>query len=149
MISREQRWAAIPAERASCRSAPRSCSGSLLHRAHAQWVQTYEQFYLPAKHNWVFRQNYSGADRLFNAFDYGHAILYEELYTRPGAPVERLEEREYNFLTQKVLKRPPRVPLEEGAIEIAYTKLAPEAKIMFHWAISSTGRSTTLWPTSA
>ncbi|CAN5636370.1 hypothetical protein BH23GEM5_BH23GEM5_21740 [soil metagenome] len=102
--------------------------------SHAQWVQTYEQFYLPAKHNWVFRQNYSGADRLFNAFDYGHAILYEELYTRPEGPVSRLEEREYNFLTQRVLKRPPRVPLEEGAIEIAYVKLAPEAKIMFHWA---------------
>ncbi len=80
--------------------------------SHAQWVQTYEQFYLPAKHNWVFRQNYSGADRLFNAFDYGHAILYEELYTRPEGPVSRLEEREYNFLTQRVLKRPPRVPLE-------------------------------------
>ena len=102
--------------------------------AHAQWVQQNEQFYLPAEHNWVFRQNYSGADRLFNAFDYGHAILYEELYTRPDAPVERLEVEEYNFLTQRLLKRPPRVPLEEGAIEIAYVKLAPEAKLMFEWA---------------
>ena len=102
--------------------------------AAAQWAQVHEQFYLPAKHNWVFRQNYAGADRLFNAFDYGHAILYEELYTRPGAPAERLEEREYNFLTQKLLRRPPRVPLEEGAIEVAYAKLAPEAKAMFHWA---------------
>jgi hypothetical protein len=102
--------------------------------AGAQWVQENEQFYLPAEHNWVFRQNYSGADRLFNAFDYGHAILYEELYTRPGAPAERLEVEEYNFLTQELLKRPPRVPLEEGAIEVAYAKLAPEAKMMFHWA---------------
>ena len=102
--------------------------------AHAQWVQESEQFYLPAAHNWVFRQNYSGADRLFNAFDYGHAILYEELYTRPDAPVERLEVEEYDFLTQRLLKRPPRVPLEEGAIEIAYVKLAPEAKLMFEWA---------------
>ncbi|CAN5682791.1 hypothetical protein BH23GEM8_BH23GEM8_02590 [soil metagenome] len=102
--------------------------------SQAQWVQQYEQFYLPAKHNWVFRQNYSGADRLFNAFDYGHAILYEELYTRPEGPVSRLEERQYNFLTQRLLRRPPRVPLEEAAIEIAYVKLAPEAKLMFHWA---------------
>ncbi|MFP5367451.1 MAG: hypothetical protein ACLGIS_11475 [Actinomycetes bacterium] len=108
--------------------------GSLAQPAAAQWSQEYEQFYLPAEHNWVFRQNYSSADRLFNAFDYGHAILYEELYTRPDGPVERLEEKEYNFLTQRLLKRPPRVPLAEGAIEVAYAKLAPEAKNMFHWA---------------
>ena len=41
--------------------------------AQAQWVTTYEQFYLQAPHNWVFRNNYQAADRLFNAFDYGHA----------------------------------------------------------------------------
>ncbi|MEX0911796.1 MAG: hypothetical protein WD031_00080 [Gemmatimonadota bacterium] len=106
----------------------------LVAPASAQWVQENEQFYLPASHNWVFRQNYSGADRLFNAFDYGHAILYETLYTRPDAPLERLEIEEYDFLTQRLLRRPPRVPLEEGAIEVAYAKLAPEAKQMFHWA---------------
>ncbi|HEV2150037.1 MAG TPA: hypothetical protein VGR37_21750 [Longimicrobiaceae bacterium] len=109
-------------------------AGGLARPAAAQWSREYEQFYLPAKHNWVFRQNYSGADRLFNAFDYGHAILYEELYTRPGGPVERLEEKEYDFLTRRLLKRPPRVPLAEGAIEVAYAKLVPEAKNMFHWA---------------
>jgi hypothetical protein len=102
--------------------------------ADAQWVQENEQFYLPARHNWVFRQNYAAADRLFNAFDYGHAVLYEELYTRPEGSVERLEQKEYDFLTKKLLKRPPRVPLEEGAIEVAYAKLAPEAKLMFEWA---------------
>ena len=53
--------------------------------ARAQWVTTHEQFYLQAPHNWVFRNDYQGADRLFNAFDYGHAILYEKLWTRPGA----------------------------------------------------------------
>ena len=102
--------------------------------AGAQWAQVHEQFYLPAQHNWVFRQNYSAADRLFNAFDYGHAILYEELYRRPEGPVERLEVDRYDFLTQRLLRRPPRVPLEEGAIEVSYAKLAPEAKTMFHWA---------------
>lgn len=106
----------------------------LAEPAAAQWSQVHEQFYLPARHNWVFRQNYSGADRLFNAFDYGHAILYEELYRRPEGPVERLEVKEYDFLTRRLLKRPPRVPLAEGAIEVAYAKLAPEAKNMFHWA---------------
>ena len=102
--------------------------------AAAQWSRQHEQFYLPAEHNWVFRRSYPGADRLFNAFDYGHAILYEELYTNPDAPVSELEEREYDFITRKLLVSPPRMPLEEGAIEIAYVKLAPEAKLMFEWA---------------
>lgn len=100
----------------------------------AQWSQVHEQFYYPASHNWEFRERYRIADRLFNAFDYGHAILYETLYTDPDGPPSRLEVEEYNFITRKLLPRPPRVPLEEGAIEIAYAKLAPEAKAMFEWA---------------
>ena len=111
-------------------------AGSLINAtdASAQWVTTYEQFYLQAPHNWVFRNNYQSADRLFNAFDYGHAILYEKLWTMPNAPPAELEEKQYNFLTRRVLVRPPRVPLEEGAIEIKYVQLAPEAKQMFEWA---------------
>ncbi|HEX2205057.1 MAG TPA: hypothetical protein VHG91_17230, partial [Longimicrobium sp.] len=102
--------------------------------AAAQWARVHEQFYLPASHNWVFRRQYPQADRLFNAFDYGHAILYEVLYTKPGAPVGELEEDEYGFVTRKLLVSPPRLPLEEGAIEVEYAKLAPEAKAMFEWA---------------
>lgn len=100
----------------------------------AQWVTTYEQFYLPGDFNWKFRHNYPAADRLFNAFDYGHAILYERLWTQPGASVSILEDKEYNFITRELLVHPPKVPLEEAAIEIAYAKLAPEAKQMFDWA---------------
>lgn len=111
-----------------------ACASFWAMPACGQWVDQYEQFYLPAKHNWVFRENYSGADRLFNAFDYGHAILYEELYTHPEGPVERLEVDRYNFITQHLLRRPPRLPLEEAAIEIQYVKLVPEAKLMFEWA---------------
>lgn len=102
--------------------------------AEAQWARTHEQFYMPAEHNWVFRRSYPAADRLFNAFDYGHAILYEKLYRHPGAPVSELEEKEYNFITRKLLVSPPRLPLEEAAIEVEYVKLAPEAKMMFEWA---------------
>ena len=102
--------------------------------AAAQWSRVYDQFYFPDQSNWAFRHNYPAADRLFNAFDYGHAILYEKLYTKPGADPAILEEKEYNFLTREVLVRPPRVPLEEAAIEVAYAKLAPEAKAMFEWA---------------
>ena len=102
--------------------------------ARAQWSTTHEQFYLQASHNWTFRDRYQAADRMFNAFDYGHAILYETLWTRPNAPASVLEVEEYDYLTKKVLVKPPRIPLEEAAIEIAYAKLAPEAKAMFEWA---------------
>jgi hypothetical protein len=102
--------------------------------AAAQWSTVHEQIYLPASHNWAFRRNYNAAERLFYAFDYGHAILYETLWTRPNAPVSLLEEDIYNRLTRRILVRPPHVPLEEAAIEIAYAKLAPEAKVMFDWA---------------
>ena len=102
--------------------------------ARAQWSKTYEQFYMPGDFNWTFRRTYPAADRLFNAFDYGHAILYERLYTRPGADVSLLEENEYNFITKKLLVSPPNLPLEEAAIEVAYAKIAPEAKMMFDWA---------------
>jgi hypothetical protein len=108
--------------------------GAWAEPARAQFTRQHEQFYMPAEHNWVFRRMYPGADRLFNAFDYGHAILYEKLYTRPGAPVSELEEREYDFITRRLLLSPPRMPLEEAAIEIEYVKLAPEAKLMFEWA---------------
>jgi hypothetical protein len=111
-----------------------ACVLSTASNAAAQWAQVHEQFYLPADHNWEFRKRYAVADRLFNAFDYGHAILYEVLYAKPNAPVSRLEQEEYDFITRKVLPNPPRVPLEEGAIEIAYAKIAPEAKAMFEWA---------------
>jgi hypothetical protein len=102
--------------------------------APAQWVTTHEQFYLQAKHNWQFRERYQAADRMFNAFDFGHAILYETLWTKPGAPASELEQKWYDRLTQKILVEPPRIPLEEAAIEVGYVKLAPEAKAMFEWA---------------
>lgn len=107
---------------------------ALAEPAAAQWSRQHEQFYLPAQHNWVFRRNYPAADRLFNAFDYGHAILYEELYTKPDAPASELEVKEYEFITRRLLTSPPRLPLEEAAIEVQYVKLAPEAKLMFEWA---------------
>ena len=102
--------------------------------AEAQWSTTYDQFYLPDRTNWSFRNNYPAADRLFNAFDYGHSILYETLYRHPNGDPGLLEEREYDFITRRLLVDPPRVPVEEAAIEVEYAKLAPEAKAMFDWA---------------
>src|SRR5688572_4262341 len=100
----------------------------------AQWVRTHEQFYLEASHNWQFRDRYQAADRMFNAFDFGHAILYETLWRKPATAVQELEAKWYDRLTKDILVHPPRVPLEEAAIEIGYVKLVPEAKAMFEWA---------------
>ena len=108
--------------------------GVLPRTAGAQWSTTYDQFYLPDRTNWAFRNNYPAADRLFNAFDYGHAILYETLYRQPDGDPAVLEQREYDFVTRRLLVDPPRVPVEEAAIEVEYAKLAPEAKAMFDWA---------------
>ena len=57
-------------------------------RVAAQWATTFEQFYFADGSNWAFRNTYPAADRLFNAFDYGHAILYERLYTA-RTPIRR------------------------------------------------------------
>jgi hypothetical protein len=94
-----------------------------------------EQFYYPGSFNWSFLSNYPEGARLFNAFDYGHAVLYERLYTFPdsvrAAPAL---EREYRYLTTDLLVRPPRFAVAEEVIEPTYAKLAWRAKLMFDWA---------------
>jgi ketosteroid isomerase-like protein len=94
-----------------------------------------EQFYYPGSFNWAFLHGYPEAARLFNAFDYGHAVLYERLYTvRDTAALARALEREYHYLTTDLLVRPPRFAVAEEVIEPAYAKLAWRAKLMFDWA---------------
>ncbi|HEX5385337.1 MAG TPA: hypothetical protein VFW66_01405, partial [Gemmatimonadales bacterium] len=66
--------------------------------AHAQ-DQRNEQFYYPGDFNWKVLQRYNAAGRLFNAFDYGHAILYETLYTRPEDLERELEQKQFTYLT--------------------------------------------------
>jgi hypothetical protein len=92
-----------------------------------------EQFYFPGRFNWEFLKNYPEAARLFNAFDYGHAVLYERLYTKRGKP-ERELEKEYRYLTTDLLIRPPRFAVAEEVIMPSYSKLAWRAKMMFDWA---------------
>jgi hypothetical protein len=92
-----------------------------------------EQFYFPGDFNWRFLAAYPEAARLFNAFDYGHAVLYERLYTRRGKANRDLE-REYRYLTTDLLVRPPRFSVPEEAIMPTYAKVAWRAKMMFEWA---------------
>jgi hypothetical protein len=89
---------------------------------------------MPASHNWAFRSAYPRADRLFNAFDYGHSILYETLWRNPRASTQALDGRQFDFITTDLLVRPPRVALDETAIGPQWTKLAPEILEMFEWA---------------
>jgi hypothetical protein len=96
-------------------------------------TSAYEQTYLSAGHNWAFRDRFANADRLLNAFDYGHAILYQTLLTAPDSR-ERVDGREFTFVTQRVLHHPPPVPLEESAVGPDYTRLVPEVVAVFEWA---------------
>jgi hypothetical protein len=94
----------------------------------------YDQTYLSASHNWAFRSAFPQVDALFNAFDYGHAKLYETLWRNPSASRAQLDDREFGFITRDLLRRAPRVPLDDGAIGPNWVKLAPEVAAMFEWA---------------
>lgn len=96
-------------------------------------VQRDEQFYYPGDFNWQFLATYPEAARLFNAFDYGHAVLYERLYLKRGKAAPELE-REYRYLTTDLLVRPPRFAVAEEVVMPAYAKEAWRAKLMFDWA---------------
>jgi len=92
-----------------------------------------EQFYYPGAFNWTFLREYPAAARLFNAFDYGHAVLYERLSAEPASATRRLEE-DFRFLTADLLRRPPRFAIAEEAVMPRYARLAWRAKQMFDWA---------------
>ena len=93
-----------------------------------------EEFYLPGRFNWMFQRTYPEAARLFNGFDYGHAILSERLAMAPDESVERLEVREFDFLVGNLLKRPPRFAVAEESIMPNYSRMAWRAKSMFERA---------------
>ncbi len=93
-----------------------------------------EEFYYPGAFNWQFLRNYPEAARLFNAFDYGHAILYERLLADPAGSVEQLEDREFRYLVGDLLRRPPRFSVAEEAIMPRYSRMAWRAKLMFERA---------------
>jgi len=93
-----------------------------------------EEFYYPGSFNWQFLARYPQAARLFNAFDYGHATLYENLLTNPPSGVSQALERQYRYLTTDLLRRPPRFGVAEVAIEPEYARIAWQAKLMFDWA---------------
>jgi len=93
-----------------------------------------EQFYTPGSFNWSFLREEPEAARLFNAFDYGHAVLYERLLTRRGTALDSALAEEYRFLTADLLARPPRFQVAEEAVMPRYAEVAWRAKQVFEWA---------------
>jgi hypothetical protein len=81
--------------------------------------------------NWTFRERHPDAARLFHAFDYGHAVLYERLLTLDSTRAVAALDREYRFLLDDLLARPPRFGVVEEAIAPAYAKLAWPAMAAF------------------
>ncbi|HEY2065627.1 MAG TPA: hypothetical protein VGG84_06680 [Gemmatimonadaceae bacterium] len=116
-------------------SALRGCAIALVAGAVAcSSAHTYEQTYLRSDDNWAFRHEFVRADRLFNAFDYGHAILSETLLRHRDDGAIRLDGPIYHFITCRVLPSPPHVPLEEHAVGPTYGAELPEAVATFDWA---------------
>jgi len=93
-----------------------------------------EQFYYPGGFNWGFLSQYPEAARLFNAFDYGHAVLYERLATDPLGDPAWLEVRQFDYITNDLLIHPPRLPIAEEAIFPEYAAAYWPAALAFDWA---------------
>jgi hypothetical protein len=93
-----------------------------------------EQFYAPGRFNWSFLRKEPDAARLFNAFDYGHAVLYERLLTERGESLETSLAAEYRFLTRELLVRPPRFAVAEEGVMPTYAMEMWRAKQVFEWA---------------
>ncbi|NOT09340.1 MAG: hypothetical protein HOP28_14180 [Gemmatimonadales bacterium] len=93
-----------------------------------------DQYYYPGAFNWTFLRVYPEAARLFNAFDYGHAILYERLSQGSAGVRAKIETDDFRFLTTDLLLRPPRFAIAEDAVMPRYARMAYRAKQMFDWA---------------
>lgn len=90
------------------------------------------EFYRPGAFNWALRRAHPEAQRLFHAFDYGHAALYEQLLLAPADTAAMA--RTYRFLVEDLLVRPPRFSVPEEAVAPHYARFAWPAMQMFDWA---------------
>ncbi len=109
--------------------------GFLTVPAAAQWSGGVgDQTSRPAPYEGEFRQRYPETEALFNAFDYGSAVLFERLLTEPNPLVERLEVEIYGKLAGQVLRNAPRVPTPVQKMIPNYARLAPRANPIVTWA---------------
>src|SRR5437868_15171062 len=100
------------------------CVAGATLAACGSFARVPEQTYLGASYNWAFRDRYPHSDRLFNAFDYGHAILYEHLLrdaVHPESARPDIEGRHLDFITQRLPVHPPALPPDEPAVGPTHT----------------------------
>ena len=95
--------------------------------------QRNDEFYGPGSFNWRFLAVYPEAARLFNAFDYGHAVLYQRLLANSQQVANDLD-REFRYLTTDLLVHPPRFAVAEESIAPDYARQAWRAMQVFDWA---------------
>lgn len=82
-----------------------------------------------------FGDLYPEAQRLLFAFDYGHALVYENLLLNRGQ-IQDPEKFEKEMLAQiiTILKNPPRVKVDETDIAPQYTYTFPLVLSLFDWS---------------
>src|SRR5579885_3151145 len=80
---------------------------------------------LPAE-AYAFGERYPEAQRLLYGFDYGHALIYEQLLLNRGAIADPAK-LEQDLLTQifAILKNPPTIKPDENDIAPNYTYRMP------------------------
>lgn len=93
-----------------------------------------QTMYYPGTFNWQFLKQYPDAAKLFHAFDYGHAILYERLLTLPHDEATKALATDFTFLTGDLLVHPPKFAIPEEAVMPHYARFAWPAKQAFEWA---------------
>ena len=111
-----------------------ACAASTASIAQAQWSTSYQLSPLRASYNGEFRERFTAADRLFNAFEYAEALRYERLWGASRARTAALEAEAFSRLTGQVFVDPPRLPVASGVANPEFAKLVPEALAMLQWA---------------
>lgn len=101
---------------------------SLMVKAEVVWYPSPPEAY-------KFGDVYPEAQRLLFAFDYGHALVYEELMQSRGK-IQDPEKFEKEMLAKilVILKNPPKVKVDETDIAPEYTYNFPLVLSLFDWS---------------
>jgi hypothetical protein len=101
---------------------------SLMAKAEVVWYPSPPEAY-------KFGDVYPEAQRLLFAFDYGHALVYENLLLNRGK-IEDPEKFEKEMMTKilAILKNPPNIKVDETDIAPDYTYRFPLILSLFDWS---------------
>lgn len=96
----------------------------------SRWYETPERSRRPDR---ALSERYPEANGLLNGLEYARGVLYETLWTAPGAPVSRIESTVFERLTRDVLRRPPRQRPRLAAVQGSYDRVAPGVESTLGW----------------